>query len=112
MLLAFALPSKVIVSGASCRTPQFYISMLMFPLLLLPCMSRLSKRLDRLGTLAEVRKVFADTCCEGKADVSRHVCVDLFPNVTRAPFADLFHKVQILSTHTLSSHPLHPDFTR
>lgn len=75
-------------------------------------MSRLRKRLDRLGTLNDVQKVFADTCCDGKKDVKKHLCVDLFPNVTKTPFADLFHKVQILSTHTLSAHPLHAPFTR
>lgn len=75
-------------------------------------MDRLRKRLDRLGTLLDLEKVFADTCCEGKKNVHAHVCVDIFPNVTKTPYADLFHKVQILSTHTLSAHPLHASFTR
>ena len=57
-------------------------------------------------------KVFADTCCEGKKDVTVHLCVDIFPNVKRTPFADLFHKVQIISTHTLSAHPLHAALSR
>lgn len=74
--------------------------------------NRLRKRLERLGTLPNLEKVFADTCCEGKKDVTKHVCVDLYPNVTKAPFADLFHKGQILSTNTLSSHPLHKPFTK
>lgn len=75
-------------------------------------MNRLRRRLERLGTLNDLEKVFADTCCEGMADVRKHVVVDLFPNVTRAPYADLFHKTQILSTVCLSSHPLHGAMTR
>lgn len=70
-------------------------------------MNRLRKRLQRLGTLEDVEKVFADTCCEGMADPSKHMVVDLFPNVTRAPYADLFHKTQIVCSHMLNSHPLH-----
>lgn len=75
-------------------------------------MNRLRKRLHRLGTLNDVRKVFADTCCEGKTNAKVHMVVDLFPNVTRAPLADMFHKVQIISSHSLSSHPLHAPLTR
>ena len=70
-------------------------------------MNRLRKRLQRLETLEDVEKVFADTCCEGMADPSKHMVVDLFPNVKRAPYADLFHKTQIVCSHMLSSHPLH-----
>lgn len=72
----------------------------------------LRKRLARLGTLDEVQKVFADTCCEGKEDVRAHIVVDLFPNVTRAPFADSFHKCQIICSHTLCSHLLHAMLAR
>jgi len=75
-------------------------------------MNRLRKRLERLGTLNDLQKVFADTCCEGKHDVTAHVVVNLFPNVTRTPFADLFHKTQIITSHALSAHPYHPPFAR
>lgn len=75
-------------------------------------MNRLKGRLQRLGTLKDLVKVFADTCCEGKNNVAVHLCVDIFPGVKRAPFADLFHKVQIISSHTLSAHPLHAALTR
>lgn len=75
-------------------------------------MDRLRKRLERLGTLKDLQKVFADTCCEGKDNVHAHVCVDIFPNVTKTPFADLFHKVQILTSHALSAHPLHAVYSR
>lgn len=75
-------------------------------------MHSLRKRLERLGTLNELQKVFADTCCEGKEDVRAHIVVDLFPNVTRAPFADKFHKCQIICSHTLCSHPLHAMLAR
>ncbi|CAM9279053.1 unnamed protein product [Hapterophycus canaliculatus] len=78
----------------------------------LPLLYALKKRLARLGTLEELTKVFADTCCSGKKNVMVHVCVDLFPMVLRAPFCDNFHKVQIISTATLSAHPLHAAFTR
>ncbi|CAN0256206.1 unnamed protein product, partial [Scytosiphon promiscuus] len=78
----------------------------------LPLLYALKKRLTRLGTLEELTKVFADTCCSGRNNVFVHVCVNLFPMVLRAPFCDNFHKVQIISTATLSAHPLHAAFTK
>ena len=62
---------------------------------------------------ALVRYIYTDTCCQG-GDPTKHPVVDIFPHVMRAPFADGYHKTDLLlkATHTGAPDTIRQGFAR
>lgn len=85
---------------------------LLLPLMMYAVVTRLKMRMERLGTEPELKLIFTDTCCEGLAEPKNHVVAKLFTGVTRAPYADNYHKTQILTTSTRTSHALHASYSK
>lgn len=69
-------------------------------------MLQLRRRLDKMmvpnpdgdgevTALSLLRYIYDDMCCN-RGDPAQHPCVRIFPYVSRAPFADGFHKIDLL----------------
>ncbi|CAM9793203.1 unnamed protein product, partial [Laminaria digitata] len=74
---------------------------------LLPLFMGLRERFVSLGTLEDLTLACSDTCCEGLNDPTQHVMPKIFPGMWRAPFADLFHKAQIITDAFVTSSPVY-----
>jgi len=63
----------------------------------MPALLFLRARLERLGTLHQLKYWWSDRCCDGAKDVTKHVLTTIFPSITRPPYRDLFHAIQVVN---------------
>lgn len=64
---------------------------------LLPGLLFLRARLERLGTLNQLRYWWSDRCCDGATDVTKHMLVSIFPMIRRAPYRDCWHGINAVN---------------
>ena len=67
---------------------------------MMPGLLFLRARLERLGTLHQLKYWWSDRCCDGATDVTQHVLTTIFPSITRAPYRDCFHAIQSVNKTT------------
>ena len=64
-------------------------------------------RLRQMGVLDRVRAAYYDRCCDRctEENLQHHIITQIFPGITRAPYADRFHKVQLVMDTMEKAHP-------